>query len=342
MDYREAGVDVEAGRAFVDRIRDSVKRTFRSEVLGGLGGFSGLFQLPSGYKEPVLVSGTDGVGTKLKLAHQLDVHTTVGIDLVAMCVNDVLTCGAEPLFFLDYVATGKLLPDQLADVVDGIATGCELSGCALMGGETAEMPGFYQPNEYDLAGFCVGIVEKSRILDGSRVKVGDVVIGLASSGVHSNGFSLVRKIVNDRGFDWSDRPSDLGGATLGEVLLTPTQLYVKPILAALKAGIEIHGMAHITGGGLPENLPRCLAPNQTVEIDPHAWEILPIFHWLASHGNVTPIAMFNTFNMGIGYVVIVPEASVDRTLEFFTDQALKPSRIGTVVPGSGELLGLPE
>jgi phosphoribosylformylglycinamidine cyclo-ligase len=342
MDYREAGVDVEAGRAFVDRIRDSVKRTYRSEVLGGLGGFSGLFQLPSGYQEPILVSGTDGVGTKLKLAHQLDVHNTVGIDLVAMCVNDVLTCGAEPLFFLDYVATGKLLPDQLADVVDGIAQGCELSGCALMGGETAEMPGFYQPNEYDLAGFCVGIVEKSRILDGSRVKVGDVAIGLASSGVHSNGFSLVRKIVVDRGFDWSDRPSDLGGATLGEVLLTPTQLYVKPILAALKAEIEIHGMAHITGGGLPENLPRCLAPNQTVEIDPHAWEILPIFHWLANQGNVSPNAMFNTFNMGIGYVVIVPEESVDRTLEFFTAQELKPSRIGTVVPGSGELLGLPE
>lgn len=342
MDYREAGVDVEAGRAFVDRIRDSVKRTYRSEVLGGLGGFSGLFQLPSGYQEPILVSGTDGVGTKLKLAHQLDVHNTVGIDLVAMCVNDVLTCGAEPLFFLDYVATGKLLPDQLADVVDGIAQGCELSGCALMGGETAEMPGFYQPNEYDLAGFCVGIVEKSRILDGSRVKVGDVAIGLASSGVHSNGFSLVRKIVVDRGFDWSDRPSDLGGATLGEVLLTPTQLYVKPILAALKAGIEIHGMAHITGGGLPENLPRCLAPNQTVEIDPYAWEILPIFHWLANQGNVSPNAMFNTFNMGIGYVVIVPEESVDRTLEFFTTHELKPSRIGTVVPGSGELLGLPE
>jgi phosphoribosylformylglycinamidine cyclo-ligase len=342
MDYREAGVDVEAGRAFVDRIRDSVKRTYRSEVLGGLGGFSGLFQLPSGYQEPILVSGTDGVGTKLKLAHQLDVHNTVGIDLVAMCVNDVLTCGAEPLFFLDYVATGKLLPDQLADVVDGIAQGCELSGCALMGGETAEMPGFYQPNEYDLAGFCVGIVEKSRILDGSRVKVGDVAIGLASSGVHSNGFSLVRKIVVDRGFDWSDRPTDLGGATLGEVLLTPTQLYVKPILAALKAGNEIHGMAHITGGGLPENLPRCLAPNQTVEIDPHAWEILPIFHWLANQGNVSPNAMFNTFNMGIGYVVIVPEESVDRTLEFFTAQELKPSRIGTVVPGSGELLGLPE
>lgn len=342
MDYREAGVDVEAGRAFVDRIRESVKRTHRPEVLGGLGGFSGLFQLPSGYQEPVLVSGTDGVGTKLKLAHQIDVHNTVGIDLVAMCVNDVLTCGAEPLFFLDYVATGKLLPDQLADVVEGIAKGCELAGCALLGGETAEMPGFYQLNEYDLAGFCVGIVEKSRILDGSQVNVGDVAIALPSSGVHSNGFSLVRKIVIDRGFDWSDRPNELGGATLGEVLLTPTQIYVAPILAALKEGLKIHGMAHITGGGLPENLPRCLGQDQTVEIDPGAWEVPPIFQWLASQGNVSPNAMFNTFNMGIGFVVIVPEESVDRTLEFFTAHELRPSKIGTVVSGSGELLGLPE
>ncbi|MGG6266048.1 phosphoribosylformylglycinamidine cyclo-ligase [Leptolyngbya sp. AN03gr2] len=342
MDYREAGVDVEAGRAFVDRIRDSVKRTYRSEVLGGLGGFSGLFQLPSGYQEPVLVSGTDGVGTKLKLAHQLDIHNTVGIDLVAMCVNDVLTCGAEPLFFLDYVATGKLLSEQLAGVVEGIAQGCEAAGCALLGGETAEMPGFYQPNEYDLAGFCVGIAEKSRILNGSQVKIGDVAIALPSSGVHSNGFSLVRKIVIDRGFDWSDRPSGLGGATLGEVLLTPTQIYVKPILAALKAGLEIHGMAHITGGGLPENLPRCLGADQTIELNPNSWEILPIFHWLASEGKVSPNDMFNTFNMGIGFVVIVPSEMVDRTLEFFQSEGLKPSQIGTVVPGSGELLGLPE
>ncbi|MBD2080662.1 phosphoribosylformylglycinamidine cyclo-ligase [Leptolyngbya sp. FACHB-17] len=342
MDYREAGVDVEAGRAFVDRIRDSVRRTYRSEVLGGLGGFSGLFQLPSGYQEPVLVSGTDGVGTKLKLAHQLDVHHTVGIDLVAMCVNDVLTCGAEPLFFLDYVATGKLLPEQLASVVEGIAEGCEAAGCALLGGETAEMPGFYQPNEYDLAGFCVGIVEKSRILDGSQVKVGDVAIALPSSGVHSNGFSLVRKIVIDRGFDWSDRPSGLSGATLGEVLLTPTQIYVKPILAALKVGLEIHGMAHITGGGLPENLPRCLAENQAIEIDPNRWPIPPIFHWLATEGKVAPNAMFNTFNMGVGFVVIVPGESVDRTVEFFNSQGLNAAAIGTVIPGSGELLGLPE
>ncbi|MBD1843881.1 phosphoribosylformylglycinamidine cyclo-ligase [Cyanobacteria bacterium FACHB-63] len=342
MDYREAGVDVEAGRAFVDRIRDSVRRTYRSEVLGGLGGFSGLFQLPSGYQEPVLVSGTDGVGTKLKLAHQLDVHHTVGIDLVAMCVNDVLTCSAEPLFFLDYVATGKLLPEQLASVVEGIAEGCEAAGCALLGGETAEMPGFYQPNEYDLAGFCVGIVEKSRILDGSQVKVGDVAIALPSSGVHSNGFSLVRKIVIDRGFDWSDRPSGLSGATLGEVLLTPTQIYVKPILAALKSGLEIHGMAHITGGGLPENLPRCLGENQAIEIDPNRWQIPPIFHWLATEGKVAPNAMFNTFNMGVGFVVIVPGESVDQTVEFFNLQGLNATAIGTVIPGSGELLGLPE
>lgn len=342
MDYREAGVDVEAGRAFVDRIRDSVRRTHRSEVLGGLGGFSGLFQLPSGYQEPVLVSGTDGVGTKLKLAHQLDVHHTVGIDLVAMCVNDVLTCGAEPLFFLDYVATGKLLPEQLASVVEGIAEGCEAAGCALLGGETAEMPGFYQPNEYDLAGFCVGIVEKSRILDGSQVKAGDVAIALPSSGVHSNGFSLVRKIVIDRGFDWSDRPSGLSGATLGEVLLTPTQIYVKPILAALKSGLEIHGMAHITGGGLPENLPRCLGENQAIEIDSNRWQIPPIFHWLATEGKVAPNAMFNTFNMGVGFVVIVPDESVDQTVEFFSSQGLNAAAIGTVIPGSGELLGLPE
>jgi phosphoribosylformylglycinamidine cyclo-ligase len=342
MDYREAGVDVEAGRAFVDRIRASVKRTYRPGVLGGLGGFSGLFQLPPGYSEPVLVSGTDGVGTKLKLAHDLNQHGTVGIDLVAMCVNDVLTCGAEPLFFLDYVATGKLEPEELAQVVEGIAKGCELSGCALLGGETAEMPGFYQANEYDLAGFSVGIVEKSRILDGSRVKQGDVAISLPSSGVHSNGFSLVRKIVSDRGFDWSHQPEILGGKTLGETLLTPTQIYVKPILDALKAGIEIHGMAHITGGGLPENLPRCLGVNQTVEIDQDGWEILPIFHWLAVEGKVAPKDMFNTFNMGIGFVVIVPPEQVDRTLQFFEAQDLKASNIGTVIEGSGELVGLPK
>ncbi|MEL6327024.1 MAG: phosphoribosylformylglycinamidine cyclo-ligase, partial [Cyanobacteria bacterium J06626_23] len=244
MDYRQAGVDVEAGRAFVNRIREKVESTRRPEVLGGLGGFGGLFQLPSGYREPVLVSGTDGVGTKLKLAHQLDRHDTIGIDLVAMCVNDVLTCGAEPLFFLDYLATGKLAPEQLAAVVSGIAEGCQQTGCALLGGETAEMPGFYNPGEYDVAGFCVGIVEKSQILTGDRVQVGDAVIGLASRGVHSNGYSLVRKIVAESasangqiGYDWSAQPALLNGMSLGEALLQPTQLYVQSVRAALSAGL---------------------------------------------------------------------------------------------------------
>ncbi|WP_068818185.1 phosphoribosylformylglycinamidine cyclo-ligase [Phormidesmis priestleyi] len=342
MDYREAGVDVEAGRAFVDRISSLIKRTHRPEVMGGIGGFSGLFQLPAGYREPVLVSGTDGVGTKLKLAHTLDRHDTVGIDLVAMCVNDVLTCGAEPLFFLDYLATGRLQPEQLAEVVSGIVQGCELAGCALLGGETAEMPGFYQADEYDLAGFCVGIVEKSLVLDGSQVQVGDVAIGLPSSGVHSNGFSLVRKIVGDRGFDWSDQPEMLAGKSLGEVLLTPTHIYVKPILAALKAEIPIHGMAHITGGGLPENLPRCLQKDQTIEVNPNSWDVLPIFKWLATEGNVSPIDMLNTFNMGIGFVVIVPPDRVTQTLDFFAAYHIKGSAIGTVISGSGQLVGLPE
>jgi phosphoribosylformylglycinamidine cyclo-ligase len=342
MDYREAGVDVEAGRAFVDRIGGMVKRTHRPEVLGGIGGFSGLFQLPTGYREPVLVSGTDGVGTKLKLAHALDRHDTVGIDLVAMCVNDVLTCGAEPLFFLDYLATGHLQPEQLAQVVEGIAQGCEQSGCALLGGETAEMPGFYQANEYDLAGFCVGIVEKSQVLEGSRVQIGDVAIALPSTGVHSNGFSLVRKIVDDRGVDLNTRPHDLNGRTLGEALLTPTQIYVKPILAALKSGLPIRSMAHITGGGLPENLPRCLGKNQAIEIDLFGWDVLPIFHWLAMAGKVKPKEMFNTFNMGVGFVVIAAPDRSDEIIQFFVSQGIKASAIGTVVLGSGNLVGLPE
>ncbi|MBD2326996.1 phosphoribosylformylglycinamidine cyclo-ligase [Alkalinema sp. FACHB-956] len=342
MDYRSAGVDVEAGRDFVKRITQTVERTYRPEVLGRLGGFSGLFDLPKGYSEPVLVSGTDGVGTKLKLAHQLDRHDTVGIDLVAMCVNDVLCCGAEPLFFLDYLATGHLEPAQLAQVVEGIAKGCELSGCALLGGETAEMPGFYQAGEYDLAGFCVGIVEKSRILDGSQVQLGDVAIGLASSGVHSNGFSLVRKIIADQGLGWDEAPAALGGKTLGETLLTPTQLYVKPVREAMKAGLEIHGLAHITGGGLPENLPRCLGAGQTVKLDPTSWEVLPIFQWLAEVGQVSPINMFNTFNMGIGLVVLVPADRAQASLDFFQAQDIAAYRIGEVVAGNGELLGLPE
>lgn len=342
MEYRDAGVDVEAGRAFVGRIRNMVDSTKRPEVLGGLGGFSGLFQLPKGYQEPILVSGTDGVGTKLKLAHQLDRHNTVGIDLVAMCVNDVLTCGAEPLFFLDYLATGHLNPEQLADVVSGIVEGCNQAGCSLLGGETAEMPGFYQAGEYDLAGFCVGIVERSQLLDGSQVQIGDVAIGLASSGVHSNGFSLVRKILDDRRFSLNDRPDAFSGQSLGEVLLTPTQIYVKPILEARKSGIALHGMAHITGGGLPENLPRCLNQGQAIQIDPTSWDVLPIFQWLATEGKVSPAGMFNTFNMGIGFVVLVPPTEADTVTAWFNDRGIAAWQIGKVVAGQGELIGLPE
>ncbi|MBI4780058.1 MAG: phosphoribosylformylglycinamidine cyclo-ligase [Oscillatoriophycideae cyanobacterium NC_groundwater_1537_Pr4_S-0.65um_50_18] len=338
MDYKQAGVDVEAGRAFVKKIRDAVESTHRPEVMGGLGGFSGLFQLPSGYQEPVLVSGTDGVGTKLKVAQQYDRHDTVGIDLVAMCVNDVLTSGAEPLFFLDYLATSKLNPDQLAQVVTGIAEGCRLAGCALLGGETAEMPGFYQPGEYDLAGFCVGIVEKSQIVDGSRVQVGDVAIALASQGIHSNGYSLVRKIVEATDSALSDRPDQLGGKSLGEALLTPTQIYVKPVLAARQAGIDIHGMAHITGGGLPENLPRCLGAGQSVQIDVRCWTTPPIFEWLAAQGNVNQLEMFNTFNMGVGFVLIVPPSAIDPAIAFFEAQNLSAGAIGEVVSGTGELI----
>jgi phosphoribosylformylglycinamidine cyclo-ligase len=341
MDYREAGVDIRAGREFVDRIRSLVQQTQRPGVLGGLGGFGGYFELPAGYQQPVLVSGTDGVGTKLKLAQALQRHDTVGIDLVAMCVNDILTSGAEPLFFLDYLATGKLQPAALAEVIAGITQGCQQAGCALLGGETAEMPGFYPAGEYDLAGFCVGVVEKSQLLDGSQVQIGDLAIALPSSGVHSNGYSLVRKIISDRQLDWSDQPTLLAGQSLGEVLLTPTQIYVKPVLAALRSGLEIHGMAHITGGGLPENMPRCLGPDQAIEIDANAWSIPPVFKWIAETGEVNPAAMFDTFNMGIGFVLLVPQGSAATAIATFTDAGLQATPIGQVVKGSGELLGLP-
>ena len=338
MDYREAGVDVEAGRDFVEQIRRGVESTYRPGVLGGLGGFGGLFQLPTGYTEPVLVSGTDGVGTKLKIAQALNRHNTIGIDLVAMCVNDVLTCGAEPLFFLDYLATGKLQSQQLAEVVAGIVEGCRLSGCALLGGETAEMPGFYPKGEYDVAGFCVGIVEKSQLLNGSQVQVGDVAIALASQGVHSNGFSLVRKIIETQGLDWEDCPSGLGGKSLGEVLLTPTQIYVKPVLEALGSDLTIHAMAHITGGGLPENLPRCLGQNQSIQVQANSWEILPIFRWLAEVGQVNETAMLETFNMGVGFVVLVPPDQADTTISYFQSQNLPAYAIGQVIEGNGGLV----
>jgi phosphoribosylformylglycinamidine cyclo-ligase len=341
MDYREAGVDVEAGRAFVENIRELVHRTYRPEVIGGLGGFSGYFQLPTGYREPVLVSGTDGVGTKLKIAQILNRHDTVGVDLVAMCVNDVLTSGAEPLFFLDYLATGKLNSEQLTQVVSGISQGCQQAGCALLGGETAEMPGFYQMGEYDLAGFCVGIVEKSQLLDGSQVNLGDVAIALSSQGVHSNGYSLVRKIV-EAGYSWSDIPELLQGKSLGEAFLTSTQIYVKPVLAARKSGLEIHGMAHITGGGIPENLPRCLGTGQSIRVNPNRWSIPPMFQWLATAGSVSPAAMFNTFNMGIGFVLIVPPNSAQQTIQWFQSQDIAAYAIGEVITGDGRVEGLPE
>ena len=330
MDYKQAGVDVEAGHEFVNNIRNLVISTHRPEVLGGLGGFSGLFALPSGYKEPVLVSGTDGVGTKLKLANTLNCHHTVGIDLVAMCVNDVLTSGAEPLFFLDYLATGKLNQQQLTEVVSGIAQGCRLAGCALIGGETAEMPGFYPPGEYDLAGFCVGVVEKSLILDGSQVKVGDVAIGLESSGIHSNGFSLVRKVIDECNISLQDSLDFWGQKSLAELLLTPTKIYVKPILAAAKSGLEIHGMAHITGGGLPENLPRCLPEGMSININRSSWEVPPIFRWISEVGNVNEEGMFNTFNMGIGFVVLVSPTQVEMAIDWFVSQGIKAYCLGKV------------
>lgn len=338
MDYKEAGVDIEAGRDFVTQIRQDVQSTYRPGVLGGLGGFGGFFELPAGYQQPVLVSGTDGVGTKLKIAQELNRHETVGIDLVAMCVNDILTSAAEPLFFLDYLATGKLEPQELAKVVTGVAEGCRLSNCALLGGETAEMPGFYQLGEYDLAGFCVGVVEKNQLLDGSQVQIGDIALGLASAGVHSNGFSLVRKIVSSGGFAWDDTPDILGGNTLGAELLTPTRIYVRSVLNAVKQGINIHGMAHITGGGLPENLPRCLGMNQSIQVKLESWEILPIFRWLAEKGQVDQEAMLETFNMGIGFVVIVAPEQAETTKEWFESQGIATYKIGQVVEGNGSLI----
>jgi phosphoribosylformylglycinamidine cyclo-ligase len=257
-----------------------------------------------------------------------------------MCVNDVLTSGAEPLFFLDYLATGKLEASQLAAVVSGIARACRDSGCTLLGGETAEMPGFYSAGEYDLAGFCVGIVEKSQLLDGSKVQIGDVAIGLASSGVHSNGFSLVRKIIDTQGLNWQDCPEILAGSSLGEVLLTPTRLYVKPVLELLRSGLDIHAMAHITGGGIPENLPRCLGKGHSVQIYPASWPVLPIFHWLAQMGSVNSEAMFNTFNMGIGFVIIVPSDLAQSTINQLQTSGINAYQIGEVIAGKGEIVGL--
>lgn len=348
MDYREAGVDVVAGREFVQRIRSLVESTRRPEVLGSLGGFSGLCQIPASYQEPILVSGTDGVGTKLKIAQAMNRHQTIGIDLVAMCANDILTSGAEPLFFLDYLATGKLDSETLTQVVEGIATGCRQAGCALLGGETAEMPGFYTPGEYDLAGFCLGVVERSQVLDGRQVQLGDRVVGLASSGVHSNGLSLVRRIMEQgdgldrvgQGYDWTDIIPTLGKESLGEIFLTPTRLYVQPILEARAGGLTIHAMAHITGGGLPENLPRCLAEGQSMVINPSSWPVPDLFKWLSQAGGVSWSEMHNTFNMGLGFAVVLPPGQVSQGINWFQGRGLAAYDIGEVVEGKGEVVGL--
>lgn len=307
LSYKDAGVDIDAGERLVDRIKSVAQRTRRPEVLTGLGGFGALFELPKGYQEPVLVSGTDGVGTKLRLAMQLRKHDTIGIDLVAMCVNDLVVGGAEPLFFLDYYATGKLDVDTAAEVVTGIGIGCEQAGCALVGGETAEMPGMYEGEDYDLAGFCVGIVEKSKILDGSAVRSGDVLLGLASSGPHSNGYSLIRKIVEVSNADLNQ---PMGAGTLGEALLEPTRIYVKSLLPVLKSQ-PISALAHITGGGLLENIPRVLPANTKAVIDKTRWQLPEVFSWLQAQGNVAEQEMYRTFNCGIGMVVCVPAAAAD-------------------------------
>ncbi|AGY58742.1 phosphoribosylformylglycinamidine cyclo-ligase [Gloeobacter kilaueensis] len=329
MDYKSAGVNIEAGHEFVSRIRSAVERTRRPEQLGSVGGFGGLFALPAGYSEPVLVAGTDGVGTKLKLAFALDRHDTIGIDCVAMCANDVLAQGAEPLFFLDYLATGSLAPAQLAQVVEGIAAGCLEAGCTLLGGETAEMPGFYERGEYDVAGFCVGIVERDRLIDGSRVRPDDVLLGLASSGVHSNGFSLVRRIVEVTGHDWQEIPPGFD-TPLGETLLTPTRIYVKPVLAALKAGLDIRGIAHITGGGLIENVPRALG-GLAARLVRGSWPVPPIFHWLATHGEVLQQDMETTFNLGLGLVLACGADEAERIADFLGERGEKVYRVGTVI-----------
>jgi phosphoribosylformylglycinamidine cyclo-ligase len=339
MDYQQAGVNLAAARAFVAGIRPGIAQTRTPGVLGDIGGFGGYFQLPAGYQEPVLVAGTDGVGTKLKLAQILNRHDTIGIDLVAMCVNDVLTSNAKPLFFLDYVATGVLDGETLTTVIQGITAGCVQSGCALLGGETAEMPGFYAAGVYDLAGFCVGVVERRELLDGSQVRIGDVAVGLASSGVHSNGYSLVRKILDTLAPDptqmsqlLAQTPRELGGKTLGEVLLTPTTIYVPAVNALRAQGIEIHGMAHITGGGLPENLPRCLGADQQIDIQWQNWQWPGIFQWLAEQGNVSEMAMRETFNLGIGYGMIVPPVQVERVQQVLAELGIKSYIIGEVTP----------
>ncbi|MDR5898816.1 phosphoribosylformylglycinamidine cyclo-ligase [Halomonas vilamensis] len=338
LSYKDAGVDIDAGNALVDRIKHVAKRTSRPEVMGGLGGFGALCELPKNYKEPVLVSGTDGVGTKLRLAMDLGKHDTIGIDLVAMCVNDLIVAGAEPLLFLDYYATGKLNVDIAAEVVEGIGAGCEQAGCALVGGETAEMPGMYEGDDYDLAGFCVGVVEKANILDGKNVSDGDVLLGLASSGPHSNGYSLIRKIL-----EVSEAPLDtaIDGKPLSEALMAPTRIYVKPLLSLMReTETPVHALSHITGGGLLENLPRVLPEHLAAHIDIASWKRPEVFNWLKAQGNVDETEMHRVLNCGIGMVIVVPPAHADKARTHLQAQGETVYTLGNIVAREGDAVTL--
>jgi phosphoribosylformylglycinamidine cyclo-ligase len=328
LTYRDAGVDIDAGDDLVERIKPFAKRTMRPEVLNGIGGFGALVEVSKKYKNPVMVAGTDGVGTKLKLAFRLKKHDTIGIDLVAMSVNDILVSGAEPVFFLDYFACGKLDVGVASDVVKGIAQGCEQAGAALIGGETAEMPGMYDPNEYDLAGFAVGLVEKSRIIDGSKIAAGDAVIGLASSGPHSNGYSLIRKVIATSGSDYYESFDDK--RTLGEALIEPTRIYVKPVLAVMEK-VAVKGVAHITGGGLLENIPRVLPENTAARLEATRWPRLPIFDWLQKHGHIELSEMHRTFNCGIGMVLVVARQDAEATIATLAANGAEAYDIGAIV-----------
>ena len=333
--YEQSGVNLEAGYEVVRRIKQHVASTSRKGSMGNIGSFGGMFDLSAlNIKEPVLVSGTDGVGTKLKIAFALDKHDTIGIDAVAMCVNDVLAQGAEPLFFLDYVALGHNVPAKVEAIVAGVAEGCRQAGCALVGGETAEMPGMYEGDEYDIAGYTTGVVEKSKLIDGSKVKVGDVLVGVASSGVHSNGFSLVRKIVADSGLSYQDPIPEFGGRKLGEVLLTPTKIYVKQMLKVI-AECDVHGICHITGGGFDENIPRVLQPGQGLEIYEGSWDILPVFKMLEKWGGVPYREMFNIFNMGIGMIAVMDAAEAPKAISILESFGEKASVIGKVTGTEG-------
>ena len=338
LSYKDAGVDIDAGNALVDRIKHVAKRTSRPEVMGGLGGFGALCELPAGYRQPVLVSGTDGVGTKLRLAMDLGKHDTIGIDLVAMCVNDLIVAGAEPLLFLDYYATGKLDVDIAADVVTGIGAGCELAGCALVGGETAEMPGMYEGSDYDLAGFCVGVVEKSEILDGSNVAEGDMLLGLASSGPHSNGYSLIRKILEVSNASLEE---SIDGQPLGDALMAPTRIYVKSLLSMMRGtDIPVHALSHITGGGLLENIPRVLPDTLAARIDLTSWQRPEVFNWLQAKGNVNETEMHRVLNCGIGMVVVVPAEQAANAKAHLEAQGETVYTIGQIVQRQEEVVVL--